>query len=103
MAEELQGLFHRHLQDLRNIRPLVPDLQRLTVEALPLALIARHVDVGKKVHFYANNTLPLTGLAPPPLDIKAEPPLGVSPDLGFRELSKEVPNESKNPRIRCRI
>ncbi len=59
VLEEWQRLVDREIQDLGNGLSPVPDFERFTVVALPLALLARHVDVREKVHFDRDHAVAL--------------------------------------------
>ena len=77
--------------------PLYWISQGVAVEALPLADIAGHIDVGQEVHLDLDETVALAGLTAPALDVEAEPPRLVAPRARFRQLGEEVPDKVKTP------
>ena len=63
VLEVRQRLLHVHLQHLGDRLALVADLQRLAVEAVPLAHRAGDPDVGQEVHLQPVRAVALAGLA----------------------------------------
>src|SRR5262249_46829434 len=59
-AEEGQRLAHREIQHLVNGAAAIAHLEDLRLETLPVALVARHEDVGKELHFDPDLALTLT-------------------------------------------
>src|SRR5215203_2153500 len=72
VLEELERFLDRHLEHVADVLALKPDLERLTVVALAVALLAGHVDVGKEVHLDLDLSVAATDLAAPTLDVEAE-------------------------------
>ena len=50
VLEELDRVLDRHLEHVGDVLALEPDLERLAVVALAVALLAGDVDVGQEVH-----------------------------------------------------
>ena len=73
-----------------NALALVFDLKGFTVIALALAHIARHVDVGQKVHFHLDQAIPLTRFAASALHVEGETTRAVPPRAGFRYAGKQL-------------
>ena len=70
--EEVERLFHRHVEHVGDRLALEQHLQRLAVVALALADIAGDVDVGQKVHLDLDDAVALAGLAAAALDVERE-------------------------------
>jgi hypothetical protein len=65
-------------------------LERLAVEALPLADVARHEDVGEEVHLDLHEPVALARLAAPPLTLNEKRPArsrGSSPRASREQLA----------------
>ena len=62
VAKSFVGLVDTHLEDVRDRLALELHLERLRVVALPLADLARDVDVGQKVHLDLDDAVALAGL-----------------------------------------
>ena len=58
----------------------VLDLQRLAIEASPIAFVAGHIEIGQEVHFDLGDALPLARFAASTLDVEAES-AGAKPQL----------------------
>jgi hypothetical protein len=70
----------------------VPDFQGGIIEAPPMAGIARHVDIGQKMHLHFYEAVSPAGLTAPPFDVEGKAAFGVAPRPGFRQQGEEVPN-----------
>src|SRR5438132_8569507 len=68
---------------------LEPTLERLAVEAVPLADRASHPHVCKEVHFQAVGAVALARLAAAAGFVKAEPSRFVAANLGLGQLSEQ--------------
>ncbi len=82
VLEMREGLLDIHLQHLGDIFSFEADLQRLAIEAVPIADRAGDPNVGQKIHFEAVRAVSLAGFAAAALDVETEPARLVS--LGFR-------------------
>ena len=71
-AEELQRLSHREVEDLRDVLALVFHLPHLGREARPVAMLARHRDVGQELHLHRHDAFSLARFAPAARDIEGE-------------------------------
>src|SRR5829696_3265562 len=98
-GEELQRLLDRHIQDLGNRLALVMNLQSLPVVASAMAYLARHVDIGKEVHFDLDRAVASAVFAATTLHIERETAWLVSANLGLRRLSKQPPYMVEHPGI----
>ncbi|HET7321265.1 MAG TPA: hypothetical protein VFI96_02140, partial [Longimicrobiaceae bacterium] len=88
--EELAGVFDRHLEDVGDAHPAEAHLERLAVEALPLADVARHEDVREEVHLDLHEAVALARLAPAALHVEGEAPRPVAADLRLRHLREQL-------------
>src|SRR6185312_6437678 len=70
--EELERLFHRHVEHVGDRLALEQYLERLAVVALALADVASDVDVGQEVHLDLDDAVALAGLAAAALDVERE-------------------------------
>ncbi len=59
---------------------------------MALAHLAGHIYIWEKVHLYANNSVPLAGLAPPSFYVKREASRVKTPKLGLLGAGKELPD-----------
>ena len=84
--KEVHTLFNRHFKHVINALALVKHVQGFAVVPFAAAHLARHVNIGQKVHFYFKNTVALAGFAPAALNVKGEPPRGVA--VGLRVLCR---------------
>src|SRR5689334_12331554 len=62
-AEERQRLSNREVEHLMNRAASIADLEHLRLEALAVALIARHEDIGEKLHLDPDFSFALARLA----------------------------------------
>ena len=70
--EKLQGLVHRHGQNVVNAAPPVTDIQYVGFEALSFAIRTQNEHIGKKLHFHLFETFALAGFAASTGHIKGE-------------------------------
>ena len=103
MCEELERLFDRHLEHIGDRLALEADLERLAVVALALALLARHVDVGKEVHFDLDLAVAAAHLAATALDVEREPARLVPPGSRLLRLREQLTDLVEQPDVRGRI
>jgi hypothetical protein len=78
-------------------------LQRLPVVALAMTDIARHIDIGQKVHLHALNAFALASLAASALDIEREAPGTVAALACRGRLCEKFANRGKKPCVRGRV
>lgn len=84
VAEEVGGLFDRHLKHVVHALVLEPDRERIGVKAGAVTFLANDFDGRKEVHFERRNACTETRFAAaaghierePPLDVLAQPRLG---------------------------
>ena len=74
LGEELERLLDRHLEHVGDRLALEAHLERLLVVAVPVAGLARHVDVGQEVHLDLDRAVALAGLAAAAADVEGEAP-----------------------------
>src|SRR5450830_1585893 len=101
--EEVQGLFDRHLQHVGDGLALVADLERLGVEARPVAHLAGHVDVRQKLHLDLGEPVALAGLATAALHVEAEPARLVPAHLRLGHARVDLANGGEQARIGGRV
>src|SRR3546814_13035491 len=68
-------------------------LERFAVVAFAVARLARHIDVGQEVHLDLDQPVAGAGLAPPALDVEAEPPGLVPARLAFGQPREPVADD----------
>src|SRR5204862_6610528 len=78
VAEHLERLLDRHLEDLGDREAFVLHLERLAVVALAAADVARDVDVGQKVHLDLDLPVALARFAAPAFHVEREPPRSIT-------------------------
>src|SRR5438477_106557 len=98
-AEEVQRRRHRHVQHVGDVPPLVAHLERLPVVALPLADLARDVDIREEVHLDLHQPVTLASLATPALDVEGEPPWLVPPHARIRRPREQRADEREHARV----
>ncbi len=90
--EELRGLFNGHVQHIGNRLALVVDLEGFPVVPRTVTDLTGHIDVGQKVHFNGDGSVPRAVLAASAFDIEAETALLITTNLGFLSLGKQRPD-----------
>src|SRR3972149_816581 len=103
LAEQLKGLFHRHIENVRDRLPLVVHLQCFPVVPLSLAQITQDIHIGKEIHLDLANAVSLAFFTSPAFDIEAEPPCLISANFRFGKLCEEIADERKKARVRCGV
>ena len=103
MLEEGQRLFHGHVQDLRNVLPLIAHLQSLAVVAFAAADLAGYVDVSQEMHLDLNDAVARAGFAAPAPHVEAEAPLLVASCLCVGRLREEVADQVEGAGIGRRV
>ena len=105
-AEERQRLAHGHVEHLRDRLVLVPHLEHLRLEAAAVALLARHEDVGEKLHLDAHFAFALTRLAAAAGHVEREVARGEAARLGVlgrrEQLADRIEGLEVGHRIRPR-
>ena len=71
-AEEIGGLLNRHGQHVGDRFVAVQHFQGFAVVAFAVALIAIDIHIGQEVHFDFQQSIALTGLTAPPLNIEGK-------------------------------
>src|SRR5688500_17803229 len=99
VLEERQRILHREIQDFADVQGAKTDFERLAVIALPLAHLAGHVHVGKKMHLDLHESVALAGLATPPLHVEGESSGSVPADLGVGQLGEQLANRREEPGV----
>ena len=98
-VKERQGFLNTHLQNIGNGFVAVCHIQRFAVVPFAFTRFAFHIHIGQKVHFNFNQPVPLTGLAPSPLDVKGKAARGIAAGFGLWQGRKPIPNGRKGPDI----
>src|SRR4030065_1304464 len=93
--KKTKRLDNRHVQYLCYIFPLIIYIKGLPVISLPLAFLARYINIRKKVHLYLDENITLTRLTTAAFHIKAVSAGPVTPHPRFRYLSIQIPYVSK--------
>ena len=88
--EELERLLNRHVEHVGDCAPLEANLQRLLVVALPVALLARDVDVRQEVHLDLDLPVAAAYLAAAALYVEREAARLVAAGASLRRLGEEV-------------
>ena len=70
ILEEGERVLDRLLEHVGDAQSPEADFERLTIVALPLADVARHIDVGQKVHLEFDETIALARLASSAFDVE---------------------------------
>ena len=103
VLEEGARILDGHVEHVGDARAAEAHLERLAVVALSLADLARHVDVGEKVHLDLHEAVALARLAAPALHVEREASRPVAADLRVRQLGEQLANGREQPRVRGRI
>src|SRR3954469_2603777 len=90
MAEEVERLLDRHLEDVRDRLALEADVERLAVVALAVALLARDVHVRQEVHLDLDLPVAAADLAAPALDVEGEAARLVAARPRFLRLGEQL-------------
>jgi len=102
-SKKLERLLDRHLEHVRDRLALEPDLERLAVVALAVALLAGDVHVGQEVHLDLDLPVAAAHLAPSALDVEREPTGLVAPRPRFLGLREQLADLVEQPDISRRI
>ena len=78
------------LEHVGDAQAAEPHLERLAVVALPLADLARHVDVGQEVHLDLHEAVALARLAAAALHVEREASRPVAADLRLGQLGEQL-------------
>ena len=81
-------MLDRHFEHLGDVRAFPLDLERFPVVALAPAGLARHIDVGQKVHFDSNHAVAFAGFATTVFHIEGESTRAIATlarQVGLRE------------------
>ena len=103
VLEELHGFVDRHREHVGDRPALVPHFKRLAVVARALADLARHIDVGQKVHLDLDDAVAAARFAAAALDVEAEAPRLVAAHLCFRRLAEQLADGVEDARVGRRI
>ena len=85
-----ERLLHVHFQHVGDRLALEADLQRLAIEAVPLAHRAGDPDVGQKIHFQLVRAVAFAGFAAAAGDVEAEAARLVAAGLRLGQLRVEI-------------
>src|SRR5213596_632305 len=99
VLEESESIFNGLLEYIGDAEPTKAHFQCLAIVALPLAHVARHVHVGKKVHLDFYETIAFASLAATALDVERKPSRTVAADLCLRELGEQLANRREQSRV----
>ena len=86
-----------------NVFVLVADLERLAVVSLPMANVARHVDVGQEMHLDLDETIALARLATAALHVERETARSITALARFLYLREQFADRREQSRVGCRI
>src|SRR3954469_19730800 len=103
MAEEVERLLDRHVEDVRDRLALEADVERLAVVALAVALLARHVDVREEVHLDLDLAVAAADLAAAALDVEREAPRLVAARPRLLGLREQLADRVEQARVRGRV
>src|SRR5687768_11057485 len=78
VREEREPLFDGHLEHVRDALPLVADLERFAVVALPAADLAGDVDIREELHLDLDDPVAGAGFAASTLHVEGEPARAVA-------------------------
>jgi len=99
IGKKFCGFFYGHIKDIGDIFPLEPDFQGFLVEPFPLADIAHHVYVGKKVHLDFDRPVPLAVFASSAPHVEGKTARLVSPGFGVRKGGEEIPDAGEDAHV----
>ena len=102
-AEEAQSVLDRQVEDLGDRLPLEAHLQRLPIEARPVADLARHIHVRQELHLDAQLPLTLARLATSAAHVEGETAGLVAAHLGLRQLGEERADGVEDPGVGPRV
>src|SRR5216684_1185922 len=94
--EKFQGVRRRQIQDITDGVSFVAHRERFGIVAAPAADFARHVHVGKKIHFDAAEAIPLAGFAAAAFDVETEAARAVPAFARFRQHGKKIADRREN-------
>src|SRR5207247_6786113 len=77
--------------------------ERLAVVALPVAGVAGHVDIRKKMHFDLDDAVALAGFAAPALDVEGEAPRPVAALARHRHAREKLADRREERRVGRRV
>src|SRR6266852_2519523 len=103
LVEQLQGFGGRKVQDVGNGMALETHGQRLGIVAAAAADFAGDVNIGKKIHFDAAETIALAGFAAASFDVEAEAAGTVAALARFGEHGEQLANGGENAGVGGRV
>ena len=101
--QELERGFHRQVEDLSNVFPLVQHLKRLAVVALPGTDIARHIHIGQKVHLHLHHSVALASLAAPTRHVEGKAARAIAALAGGGYFGHQLANRREQTGVGGRI
>ena len=98
-VEDVTGLVDGQFEDFIDVEAFVADVQSLMVVALPMALLTRHIDVRKELHFNLLDTVAVALLATAALYVEGETAGAVAADLRVWRHGENLADRVEKPRV----
>ena len=103
ILKKLQTLFDRHIKNFVNVFVLEFNIESFSVVAFAAAHVARNVNIGKKMHFYLDDTVAFAGVAASAVNVEGEPARFETLCARIWRLRKKFAYVVKHSRIRCGV
>ena len=97
--ENVTGLVDGQFEDFIDVEAFVADVQRFMVVALPMALLARHIDVWKELHFNLLDAVAVAFFATSAFHVEGEAARAVAADLRVRRHGENLADRVEKPRV----
>ena len=91
--------FHGQVEHFVDVLALVLDIERFAVVALAVTDVARHVDVGQKVHFHLEHAVALARFAAAALHVERETARIVAAFLRCRHAREQFADRREKARV----
>ncbi len=101
--EQRQCLIDRQLEHVRDRLAAILNVERLAVVAPALALLARDVHIGQKVHLDRNHAVALAAFAAPAFHVEREAARPEPAGLRLGQHGEQLANEREQARVGGRI
>jgi len=103
MAEEIEGLADRHIEDLGDVFAAVLDIEDIPAIAFPAAAVAFEQQIGEELHLHPDHACAFTGLAAAAGHIERKGPRFQAADAGAMGLGEELADGIEGLDVGCRI
>ena len=99
VGEKLQGLIDGHIQNIGDALIFIFYIERIPIKPFAVTNIAGNVNIGQKMHLYANQAIAFTSFTTPALHIKAEASWFKPAHPCIGKIGEQITDKRKDSRI----